>query len=355
MVSANVGWAFYSGPSTSYILRTIDGGHTWSDASPRSGGLQPGYIFFLDGNHAWAATVATGKVTVIWRTADGGRTWMPAPLPAGAFRLMEGNMQFVDVLHGWIADVGQPTSQNEQQDVEIIRTTDGGATWELAARTAPSDGSGPGQIPNPCGKTGVGFRNSQVGWLTGGCTGGITFYTTRDAGSTWSRQALALPDGAPIGAQQCGAGPCSLTPPVFVGGVGTMTFGGFDPSLASGDSAGQVQYRSNDGLTWSGTKAPTTWAPPVFVDSVAGWAVDRASPTAGGPLGFSVMRTTNGGQSWSRVFSREDRPSIFLDFISRTVGWLAASGNVNQSGWDGLLSTSDAGRTWTDLHPRFAQ
>ena len=360
MISATLGWTVYGGPSDStraYVLRTTDGGQTWSDASPRSPGqLQAAYTFFLDGAHAWAGEVASDNTSVIWKTADGGRTWVSASLPPGAYPLVsQGNVQFIDALHGWIADTGQPATQDEQQAVEVFRTVDGGASWQLANVSATSDTPSPSQIPLRCCKLGVGFRNSQVGWLTGGCASGITFYATRDAGSTWSRQTLALPDGTQIGAQQCGAGPCSLTMPTFVGGVGSMVFSGFDSSIATGEyPAGEVDYRSSDGVSWSGTKAPSTWAPPVFVDAATGWAVDRAGPVAGGPLGFSIMQTSNGGQAWTRIFSREDRPSLSLDFISPTLGWAAASGNVNQSGWTGLFLTTDAGRTWKDLHPQFA-
>jgi photosystem II stability/assembly factor-like uncharacterized protein len=122
-----------------YILITVDGGRTWSRVPPAS--LPPAQgnegafaasgtnIALYDKSHAWIGTGAAARSRVL-RTTDGGRTWQVADTPlasgpsAGIF-----SIAFRDTKHGVIAGGDY---QKEQQAVDNLAvTSDGGATWKL--------------------------------------------------------------------------------------------------------------------------------------------------------------------------------------------------------------------------------
>lgn len=118
------------------IVATSDGGRTWARVPPA--GLPPALpgegAFASSGTnvavsgerHAWFATGA-GRVL---RTTDGGRTWSIAVTPlataptAGIF-----SVAFRDALHGIV--VGGDYKQESAVSDNAAITSDGGATWTL--------------------------------------------------------------------------------------------------------------------------------------------------------------------------------------------------------------------------------
>lgn len=82
-------------------------------------------IYFLDGKRGWIA----GSNGTLLTTTDGGATWKTAPKPS------EDNLRdvfFIDEKNGWLLaerDIFKLKSAGEARSV-LLRTTDGGATWE---------------------------------------------------------------------------------------------------------------------------------------------------------------------------------------------------------------------------------
>lgn len=82
------------------LLRTADGGHRWSVATPK--GVTPDEnspVFALDANTAWVA--ASGEKSTVYRTTDVGKTWreVNVPLPKalqGRFVTTEPPLLFPD-------------------------------------------------------------------------------------------------------------------------------------------------------------------------------------------------------------------------------------------------------------------
>lgn len=101
------------------ILITADAGATWSPhAAPAQAVLSA--VWFTDATHGWAAGV--GGVV---RTTDGGATWSTAGSPLGLSPgSQRASLAFVSATHGFLG-VGKSDSGNPC----LWETTDGGVTW----------------------------------------------------------------------------------------------------------------------------------------------------------------------------------------------------------------------------------
>jgi photosystem II stability/assembly factor-like uncharacterized protein len=156
---SNHGWAVL-GAFPAVILRTSDGGRTWSKTVPPAAEQLNG-IICTDDRHAWAVgTSRAGGHPLILATADGGRHWRVqyAAQPVGGEL---DAVTFVDGRHGWA--VGH--------DGLILATTNGGKHWA----TQPV-GFDPGVLHH------VAFADDLHGWAT---TGGYPMLWTADGGRHW--------------------------------------------------------------------------------------------------------------------------------------------------------------------------
>jgi photosystem II stability/assembly factor-like uncharacterized protein len=111
---------------TFVILSTTDGGRTWTrvpaDRLPAA----------LPGEGAFAASGTNVAVSGVLRSADGGRSWSIAstPLPSGDSTGIF-SVAFRDTAHGVVVG-GDYRKETEAVD-NVAVTSDGGATWNLSA------------------------------------------------------------------------------------------------------------------------------------------------------------------------------------------------------------------------------
>jgi photosystem II stability/assembly factor-like uncharacterized protein len=332
MISETEGWGVTSDPDTGQesVLKTRDGGTTWTYASPALPSGDEVFIStaFLDSDSAWVAAsveaeeAAQPSVSVLG-TSDGGVTWKEkGELPIADVPQLD----FIDRDTGWaFAIVGV---SGGAEAYELFRTTDGGSHWGLvSAATSPQikgRASTPNSVP-PCGLAGVSFVDASTGWLPTSCAGHPALYESRDGGSSWSRQRLG-PSDSPYREGTLGL-------PVF-----TSPRDGF--LLDKGVSGGtDLLYVTHDaGAHWRPVNLPVRDfdVGPAFSDSLNGWLVSNGT----------VYRTTDGGGRWTAVsrvpIGSAESTSLRLDFATTEVGWISSTDPSAPL----LIKTTDGGRTW---------
>jgi photosystem II stability/assembly factor-like uncharacterized protein len=115
------------------------------------------------------------------RTTDGGSTWEPHGISCPATTGRPIAVSFPDLEHGWVACNATFGAGNATK--AILRTTDGGATWTvMASAPVPGHGKDVGQIGTNGYLAGVAMAADGVGmaWMGRGVTA-----RTADGGRTW--------------------------------------------------------------------------------------------------------------------------------------------------------------------------
>jgi len=331
MIDATTGWAL----AEKAVLQTTDGGMHWKDVTP------PGYthtsgsvIDALTASLAWVAIPQSdNRATRILRTIDGGQTWQSSTIANSLNGTKLARITFVNAQDGWIlANRGGVVSA---EVVNIYRTTDGGKTWVNVANAlaASTDGPVPGHLPYGGAKSGIRFLNATTGWVTGTVlVPGFTWlFVSHDGGSTWYQQKLPLPPGVPL-AQLW------LRSPKFFSATDGILPVGFSNNVTETPIAAFI-YRTHDGgTTWeSTTPVPATLSAVDFLDMQHGWVTD----------GSILYATTDSGQHWTKIAPGKSFQHVSeLDFVSSTVGWA-----IGGQGASHLLRTIDGGRTWVPTTP----
>lgn len=333
-VSPAVAWA----AGGNQILRTIDGGLTWSPTSLPAG-LSENLtaVSAVSADSAWLV----GDQGSVFHSSDGGLSWNPetvptvspdhvTPVPLSA-------VHFTDALHGFVGgeydciyattDGGQnwATAYDDLQAGSIVNfafadasngwagdlhTTDGGQSW-----------SAPSAVPQ-MEINGVTALDSHTAWLVGDempwvGSDQMTFDETTDGGATWDAR---LVDG-----------PTAFSWLAFADGSHGW----------AGTTQNRVFATTDGGTAWLAEPS----APDIGNDAVA----SESFPTAS--FGWAVSNTgrwsdtTDGGASWQSTYVPEQPFAINgfsgLKFTSAKLGW-AAGGNQ-------LFKTTDGGWTWTTV------
>ncbi|MCA1613090.1 MAG: hypothetical protein LC800_02815 [Acidobacteria bacterium] len=163
----------------SYLMRTTDGGETWSRVALTAddAGVLLSRVVFADAERGWAF----GEMGALYSTRDGGATWQRQRAPTQ--RLLLG-ASFLDASRGWL--VGAAGT--------VLRTEDGGATWRPAAVVWPAhaavnaSASAPAVPPQRAAAprlSAASFVDARRGWAVG--AGGFVA-ATADGGRTWAAQ-----------------------------------------------------------------------------------------------------------------------------------------------------------------------
>jgi photosystem II stability/assembly factor-like uncharacterized protein len=184
-VSPGVGWVFAGGR----LLWTNDNGTFWNDITPQGLSAQSIHsIFSLDAEHSWIITVGdpgsetSDPVVRLLRTEDGGRTWQSLSFDLLSHSDLKKAMSrpkslfFVDSRRGWFL-WRNPTSSAFSSG-KLLRTDDGGISWT--------------ELPDPPAASAFRFHTPLDGWMAGGA-GGDDLWVTQDGGGTWQARSVSPP------------------------------------------------------------------------------------------------------------------------------------------------------------------
>src|SRR5439155_16187851 len=220
-----------------HLFWTSDDGANWRDITPQgSASRQIAGVFFLNASRGWVLLALKHEWpknsqepdTVITdicgfdlaSTTDGGASWTIkslAVLPEGVGWTAAAQIFFLDAAHGWMSIESPVPHWGGAGD--LLTTSDGGNTWQLAAENGPY-GS-------------MRFTDLRNGWMAGG-TDDKYLYATHDGGRHWTEiQPAAPPEvtklfkSGPVAAQ--------YAPPAFSDtkhGVLCVTY--FEPGAEAG-------------------------------------------------------------------------------------------------------------------------
>jgi photosystem II stability/assembly factor-like uncharacterized protein len=223
-----------------YLARTEDGGRSWIRIAP-GGGAE---VFSLGGNGGGKVFVGTRRGTLL-ASADAGRTWAPARVQG--LDTLGGATQY----HFPSPEIGYATSTHG-----ILKTADAGASWNLILSTRSP------QHPSGVVLTSVFFTSPTRGFVSGAyystisrtLDGGLSFEKVSAAPAntvffTAADTGYAACHGGKIYRSVDGGATWSLHHDAGRSGVilGDLHFSGPGKGIAVGDSGAIYQYRGAAG------------------------------------------------------------------------------------------------------------
>jgi len=331
MFTATHGWALTQ--DNDRLLRTVDGGQTWLDATPVELHPLPPDVtslwieaFFLDAETAWFTPNSLGGE--IYHTQDGGVSWTTSVIPfeRGSYFFLNENNGFA------LVDLGAGAGSHY---VAIYRTDDGGSTWTEVFSHEPGESK---SLPEGGSKGGLTFLDVEHAWIGGTYPMTDYFYlhTTMDGGVNWALETdISLP-GTYTGSW------LEVHQPVFLtDNAGYLSV----RALAPDDNIYLLIYRSDDGgQTWVFQNAVQDGRDFDFYSLDEGWMA----------AGTNLFKTTDGGVTWSlSAMTGIPAGEIFLklDFVDDQHGWVLAT--PDEDTWEPrkLYRTDDGGANWTQLLP----
>ena len=322
-LNAKTGWAAgVSGKKDALsVLRTIDGGKTWSRQFRKKmdeGGAGCAGMDFLSAKEGWFLTsdLATWNGE-LYHTQDGGLHWQKAGEVKSVRPTPEG-LCFLDSKTGWIPlDVGAGPIAGG-----LSYTRDGGKSFQTVGGTDAQDG-GPRKIDSA---REIVFRGTKLGWAVGNAVNyGDYLLRTQDGGETWKQEYPRPEPTADISFPDARTGY----------GLGVLS----DPDALlktedGGESWQTVKSFSGQYLTQA----------ICFLSSAEGWLL--ASPVSSTNGSASVLHTQDGGKTWQKTGNLGPPwySTCYFRFFDANSG-IAAPDSADRP----VYRTSDGGKTWTPL------
>jgi photosystem II stability/assembly factor-like uncharacterized protein len=174
--SDTVAWA--SG-NKGTVVRTVDGGATWSRvAVPDADGLDFRDIEAFGAGTAYVLAIGPGDKSRIFKTEDGGGTW--------TLQFTNSDSRaFYDAIAFWDAKTGIAVGDPVDGRFTIVRTVDGGRTWKpVPAANIPEALPGDGAFA--ASGTCLVVHGSRLAWFGSGGAARARVFRSTDQGVTWA-------------------------------------------------------------------------------------------------------------------------------------------------------------------------
>jgi photosystem II stability/assembly factor-like uncharacterized protein len=187
-VSERVAWASGAGAT---VLRTADGGQTWQKLSVTAEALDFRDVDAIDMQTAYVLSIGNGPASRIYKTTDAGKSW----------ELQFKNddpKAFLDAMSFWDAKHGIVFGDSVDKQFYILTTADGGRTWaRVPTANLPPAQENEGAFA-ASGTNSAVFGKSHAWIGTGAATKSRVLRTT-DGGRTWQGADTPLASGPSAG------------------------------------------------------------------------------------------------------------------------------------------------------------
>lgn len=274
------------------LLRSTDYGNSWEKIyTPSKEEFYIKDICFADENNGWAiSSISSGNIL---QTIDGGKNWTIIKTIYTPDELPLNSIGFFDSYNG-IITFG--SSGNSSSSSKLLKTSDGGKTWNLYDLGLTANNLEKITILN---QKNIGYISSYSGDLI----------QSIDKGETWNNISISE---------------CNSIFDIFfnknnVGWIVSYT--------------GDVFFSDAGGISWQKINNNVSGALLLdikFVNSHVGYAADH--------YGY-IVKTTDGGNNWSKNKIEYNSHSIYsISFINENTGWAV--------GGEKVYKTTDGGSKW---------
>ena len=326
-IDRNEGWAVgrkhYVPEYINSVYHTTDGGLSWEVQFADTLSNNVSNIFFVNKEHGWIG----GGLSNIYQTTNGGKHWESKDLQDYPFLREVYSVLFVDTLKGWAVgdspyglkttDGGNSWSRDSSlgyvgelialdslniwalNSSWIIKTTNSGISWELMKKNQPDERN-----------TDLFIKDTSRIFLSTN----QAFYESTDGGKTWPKNSDEDLNGF------------SVINGNEVWGGGAMN------TLSS-----KIVYSTDNGHSWTDIVTVnnplgyTSYGDVDFVDKNTGWIITE--------LDSSVLKTTNGGESWSEQNIDTDQWLRKIFMIDNQTGYIVGNSGI-------IFKTTNGGTDW---------
>jgi photosystem II stability/assembly factor-like uncharacterized protein len=338
-----------------YVFKTTDGGQHWHLTGARGAGWQSD-ILSLTADPLHPGTLYAGTDTAVYKTVDGGRSWRPfkrglfSPQRRVCYREAGAPRYCVEQPfgkpgttswnrnNGWVLDVAvDPRDRSVVYSAAggVRRSTDGGRTWENVFKPRRGKETKVSRIAIAPTQP-----ESIYAIAHDGRSGATRIYKSTNAGRTW--QATGRASSLP--ASCCDEDALAVdggSPQTVYTVVGNTVFATSDGGASWQPRANGLPENDITSLAADPQQSGTVYAS-AMVD------LNRVKPSAVYTPAGAIYKTTDGGRTWSEIFSSIGVDTIAVDPARPSTiyatGW--APEDTTHDRTMRLLKSTNSGRTW---------